>query len=144
MQLDTFTTRLMIFCAVQSTSALPLHRRPAPSRPLDNNGSCEFYGYVGKDGMYNNYTIDTAGWSNAGSLDACPDYVSKDVQNECGSELENFICKIHENQEDLQITFHIGHDAVFQPDCVTEGLRRASNKAQHEQNIQCFCLAECW
>ncbi|KAI1164087.1 hypothetical protein F5B18DRAFT_616889 [Nemania serpens] len=144
MQFDTFITKLMIFGAVPSASALPLHRRSAPSRPLDNS-TCEFYGYVDDKGVFNEYTIDMAGWGNDGSASTCEIRVPNYIQAQCNTGLDNFICnQHHENHHDTQISFRINKAAISQPDCVSEALRLASLFDDDEQNVECLCLAECW
>ncbi|KAI1194887.1 hypothetical protein F5X97DRAFT_346217 [Nemania serpens] len=144
MQLDTFITKLVIFGAFPSASAFPLHRRPTPSRRLEAS-TCQFYGYVDDHGVYNEYTIDLAGWGNDGSASTCAVRVPSYVQTQCNTGLDNFVCnQIHENRHDTRISFRINKAAISQPDCVSEALRLASVIYNDEQNIECLCLAECW
>ncbi|KAI1191622.1 hypothetical protein F5B17DRAFT_246929 [Nemania serpens] len=144
MQFGTSITKLMIFGAVPSASALPLHRRPALSRRLERS-TCQFYGYVDGKGLYNEYTINMAGWGNDGTAGTCAHMASTSIQDQCGAPLYNFNCtQIHENLHDTRISFRIKKVAIPQPDCVSEGLRRASLTDDNELDIQCLCLAECW
>ncbi|KAK5627876.1 hypothetical protein RRF57_003591 [Xylaria bambusicola] len=129
---------------IQSAASLPLNRRLTISGRLDSS-TCEFYGYVDDSAVYNEYTIEMAGWGNDGSSNGCAAGVPSIIQTQCRAKLDNFACtQVYENLHDTQISFRINKAAIAQPDCITEALRIASIAAHHEQTIECFCLAECW
>ncbi|KAI8952786.1 hypothetical protein F4801DRAFT_539344 [Xylaria longipes] len=142
MRPDAFTTLIII--TIQGARTLSINRRPALSRRLDSS-TCEFYGYVDDKGVYNEYTIEMAGWGNDGSSSSCAIGVPGFIQTQCRTELDNFACtQVYENLHDTQISFRMNKAAISQPDCVTQALRLASSANHDEQTIECFCLAECW
>lgn len=144
MRLDAIAVLITVLRTIQSALSLPqLNRRLPLSRRLDSS-TCEFYGYVEDDDIYNEYTIEMAGWGNDGSS-KCAAGISSIIQTQCRVTLDHFACtQVYENLHDTQISFRINKAAIEQPDCVTEALRLASIAAHHEQTIKCFCLAECW
>ncbi|TGJ75308.1 hypothetical protein E0Z10_g11017 [Xylaria hypoxylon] len=143
MRLDSFTALIIIFRTAQCAPSLPLNRRLASSSGLEAS-SCAFYGYVDNKEVYNEYTIEMAGWGNDGSS-SCALGISGIIQTQCRTKLDNFACaQVYENLHDTQISFRINKAAVAQPDCVTEALKLASSNHHDEQTIECYCLAECW
>ncbi|KAI0862362.1 hypothetical protein F4860DRAFT_126010 [Xylaria cubensis] len=137
-------TALIIFGIIRGIRTLSINRRPTLSRRLDAS-TCEFYGYVGDKGVYNEYTIEMAGWGNDGSTSNCAIGVLSYIQTQCRTNLDNFSCtQIYENLHDTRVSFRINKAAISQPGCVTQALRLASSASQDEQTIECFCLAECW
>ncbi|KAI1364177.1 hypothetical protein F5Y08DRAFT_220174 [Xylaria arbuscula] len=147
MRISILTALIAILKPTHSmpSGAQPNRRLPLrQSRRLDIS-ACEFYGYVEDSEVYNEYTIEMAGWGNDGSLNRCAAGVSSIIQTQCRAKLDHFACtQVYENPHDTQISFRMYKAAIAQPDCVTEALKLASITAHHEQTIECFCLAECW
>ncbi|KAI3328503.1 hypothetical protein F4824DRAFT_493139 [Ustulina deusta] len=144
MRLDTLTASIAIFRTVQSAPFLPLTRRPTLSRRFDAS-TCDFYGYVDGGKVFNQYTIEMAGWGNDESASNCTAGVSGIIQTQCNTLLDNYTCtQTYENLPNIHINFRVVKTAGPQPDCVAEALRLASSSAEVEQTIKCSCLAECW
>ncbi|KAI1169951.1 hypothetical protein F4777DRAFT_151729 [Nemania sp. FL0916] len=150
MRLRTFITHIILLSAVPSAVSIP-PLQPLPPLPRPSSAhridvsTCEYYGYVDAQGVYNEYTIELAGWGNDMTSTNCADRVPNYITSQCRSGLVDFTCtKGTDTTSDTQVSFRINKAAIFQPDCVTEGLRLASRARNNEQTIQCFCLAECW
>ncbi|KAI8625649.1 hypothetical protein F5Y19DRAFT_479410 [Xylariaceae sp. FL1651] len=128
----------------QMASSLPNAQPSALLRRLDSS-TCEFFGSIDSNGVVNFYTVQMAGWGNDGSSSDCAFGVLYQVQTQCRAKLDNFTCvQIHENLHDTQVSFRMNKATVSQPECVTEGLRLASQDYRDEQTIECLCLANCW
>ncbi|KAI0099631.1 hypothetical protein GGR51DRAFT_535262 [Nemania sp. FL0031] len=144
MRFSAFAARILMFGTYPSINSVPIHRQSTLSRRLDVS-TCEFYGYVDNKGVYNEYTIEMAGWGNQESSGTCAIRIPSFIQTQCNTGLNNFACSQgFDNPRDTQISFRINKAAITQPDCVTEALRQASLTIHDEQNIECICLAECW
>ncbi|KAJ2988113.1 hypothetical protein NUW58_g4145 [Xylaria curta] len=144
MRLSNVLTLIITSSAILGARSLALGRRTTLSHRLDSS-TCEFYGYVDNEEVYNEYTIEMAGWGNDGSSNSCAFGIPGYIQTQCRTELDNFACtQIHENLHDTQISFRINKAAISQPSCVTQALKLASSAIHIEQTIDCFCLAECW
>ncbi|KAI0530135.1 hypothetical protein GGR58DRAFT_494439 [Xylaria digitata] len=144
MHLVTSTALIVMFQTAQSVPPFLLNRWHALSR-RSSPSTCEFYGYADNKAVYNEYTIEMAGWGNEDSLSSCARGVPIIVQTQCDAQLDNFTCtQVHENLHDAKITFRINKAAAAQPDCVADALRLASPASHDEQTIECLCLAECW
>ncbi|KAI0486620.1 hypothetical protein F4859DRAFT_526857 [Xylaria cf. heliscus] len=142
MRPEAFTT--LIFGTIQGAHTLSIPTRTTLSRRLDSS-TCEFYGYVGDKGVYNEYTIEMAGWGNDGSSSSCAVGVAGYIQDQCRTKLDDFACtQVYENLHDTQVSFRMNKATISQPGCVTQALKQASSASNDEQTIQCFCLAECW
>ncbi|KAI0444651.1 hypothetical protein F4803DRAFT_236464 [Xylaria telfairii] len=134
----------LIFGTIRGAHTLAIAPRHALSRRLDSS-ACEFYGYVDDKEVYNEYTVEMAGWGNDGSSSSCAIEVSNYIQTQCRTKLDNFACRqVYENLHDTEISFRMNKAAISQPGCVTQALRQASSANNHEQTIECVCLAECW
>ncbi|KAI1426102.1 hypothetical protein F5Y12DRAFT_309108 [Xylaria sp. FL1777] len=140
MRFDAMIASIIIYRTVQS---LPISRRLTLSRRLDSS-TCDFYGYMEDMDIYNEYTINMAGWGNDGSTNSCAPGIPINIQTQCETGIESFTCTQIENLHETQISFRMKKAEVAQPGCVTEALRLVSSSAHDEQTIQCFCLAECW
>ncbi len=98
MRLDTLTASITIFRTVQSAPFLPLTRRPTLYHRFDAS-TCDFYGYVDGGKVFNQYTIEMAGWGNDESASSCAAGVSGIIQTQCNTLLENF--NLHTNPRKL-------------------------------------------
>ncbi|KAI1432724.1 hypothetical protein GGR50DRAFT_672729 [Xylaria sp. CBS 124048] len=126
------------------TQSLPLSTRP--SRRLNAN-TCEFYGYVDGHGggiIYNEYTIEMAGWGNDGSPESCAVSVPGYIQTQCQTAVEGFSCEpVYEGPHDTRLRFSLDKAVRTQPDCVALALRLAAGVGGG-QGMECLCLADCW
>ncbi|KAI2642919.1 hypothetical protein GGS21DRAFT_198592 [Xylaria nigripes] len=130
--------------AIPRTACLPLSQSAVLSGRLESS-SCDFYGYMDGEGIYNDYTVEMAGWGNDGSQSGCAVGIPDFIQSQCMTAVENFSCtQLFEQPHDTRLGFRLDKTITAQPDCVTEALKIASRLDDHEQTIQCFCLAECW
>ncbi|KAI1346562.1 hypothetical protein F5Y01DRAFT_297547 [Xylaria sp. FL0043] len=144
MRLESLSVFIFMFGPVRSAPLLTLSRKHASSRRLEAS-SCRFFGFIDQKDVYNEYTIEMAGWGNDGSASSCAPGISSIIQTQCNAQLDNFSCTpVYENLHDTKITFDLDKAVVAQPDCVTDALRMASSSVHDEQTIECSCLAQCW
>lgn len=144
MQLGVFQTLAIISLhAPPMAFSSPLRKHSTLSRRADAS-TCDFYGDSGSSsgGISNLYLINLG---NDEASTECANSISNHIEEQCQVNIEDFSCMhVYENNHETQISFRIDKSVGSQPDCVDEALRLADMKAQDEQPIQCYCLAECW